>query len=404
MDAAERLMRRCDELNACSEEPDRLTRRYGTDALRQAQRLVSGWMEEAGLETRRDAVGNLIGRRASGAPKATTLLLGSHLDSVRDGGRYDGPLGVLTAMAAVESLKGVALPFDIDVYAFAEEEGLRFHTAYLGSRALVADLDAATLAVRDADGISVAEAMREFGGDPDRLASAERDADGMIGYFEVHIEQGPVLERSALPVGVVTDIIGQTKSTITFTGTAGHGGTVPMAMRRDALPAAAEYILAVERIGRDTPGLVATVGKLAVEPGAANVIPGRVQLSLDLRHADNAVWREKDAELRAIATSIADARELEVLVQTVMETPAVACDPALTGALESSITSVGIQPLRLVSGAGHDAVPLSMRMPVAMLFVRCKGGISHHPAESVEAADVAVAINVLSRAVRALAG
>ncbi len=404
MDAANRLMRRCDELNKYSEEPGRLTRAYGGDALRQAMRLVAGWMADAGLETRRDAVGNLIGRRSSGMAHAKTLLLGSHLDSVRDGGKYDGPLGVLTALAALETFQDAGLPFDVEVYAFADEEGLRFHTAYLGSRALTGDLDAAALAVRDADGVTIAEAMRAFGGDPANLAAAARDPATLIGYIEAHIEQGPVLERRDLPVGVVTEIIGQIKQTIVFTGVAGHGGTVPMAMRADALPAAAEYVLAVEKIGRASPGLVATVGKMSVAPGATNVIPGRVELSLDLRHADDAVWRAKAGELEAVAREIALQRHLAVEISPIMATPGIACDPNLTAVLERAIRTAGVEPLRLVSGAGHDAVPLSKKMPVAMLFVRCQDGVSHNPAESVDAADVAVAITVLTGVIRALAG
>jgi allantoate deiminase len=397
------VMTCCDRLNECSEEPGCLTRRYGTEALRRAQELVAGWMREAGLETRRDAAGNLIGRRASGKANAKTLLLGSHLDSVRDGGRYDGPVGVLTAIAALDSLREADLPFDVEVCAFADEEGLRFHTAYLGSAALVGGLDAATLDMRDRDGVSIVEAMRQFGGNPDDLPSAERDPASLIGWIEAHIEQGPVLEARGLPVGVVTDIIGASKAAIVFTGTAGHAGTVPMAMRRDALTAAAEFALAVERVGRETPGLVATVGQFAIEPGATNVIPGQATLSLDLRHAENAVCRAKADELRAIAAEIAARRGLAVDFKTIMETPAVACDPGLTAVLEQAILAIGETPLRLVSGAGHDAVPLSRRMPVAMLFVRCKDGISHNPAESISAEDAATAVRVLTEAIRLLA-
>ena len=397
------LMARFDHLNECSEETGCLTRRYGTEALRRAQALVAGWMREAGLETRRDAAGNLIGRRASGKPDAKTLLLGSHLDSVRDGGRYDGPLGVLTAIAALESLRDADLPFDIEVYAFADEEGLRFQTTYLGSRPLVGALGPDDLAMRDPDGVSVAEAMRQFGGDPDDLGSAERDPTTLIGYVEAHIEQGPVLEERGLPVGAVTDIIGSMKGLIAFTGVAGHAGTVPMTMRHDALTAAAEFALAVERAGRETPGLVATVGKLRIDPGAANVIPGRAELTLDLRHAEDAVWRAKAEEMRVMAAEIAARRGLALDFKTIMETPAVAGDPVLTSLLEQAISAIGETPLRLVSGAGHDAVPLSRRMPVAMLFVRCKGGVSHNPAESIAAEDAAVAVRALTEAIRLLA-
>lgn len=402
-DLAARVMARCDDLAGQSEESGRLTRRYGTPALRAAQEMTAGWMREAGLTVRRDAPGNLIGRRHAIAPGAKTLLLGSHLDSVRDAGRYDGPMGVLVAIAAVEALAETRLPVAIEIYAFADEEGLRFHTSYLGSRPLVGALDPATLEVRDEEGVSVAEAMRAFGGDPGAIGSARRDPATLLGYIEAHIEQGPVLERLGLPVGVVTDIIGQTKAVVTYTGTAGHAGTTPMAMRKDALAAAAEFTLAVESTGNAAPGLVATVGRLTVEPGATNVIPGRVALSLDIRHADDATWRKAFADLVSEAERIADRRGDEVELATVMETPGVACDPALTAALERAISAAGLPPHRLVSGAGHDAVPLSGEMPVAMLFVRCKDGLSHNPAESITADDCGVAIDVLRRTILSLA-
>ncbi len=397
--AAARVMTRCDELAAFSEEPDRLTRRYGTAALRQAGESVARWMREAGLAVQRDAVGNVRGRR-EGPPGAKTLLLGSHLDSVRDAGRYDGPLGVLTAIEAVSALSSTTLPFALEVYAFAEEEGLRFHTSYLGSRAVTGTLDAATLAMRDAEGRSVAEVCREFAGDPANLAAARRDPDDLLGYLEVHIEQGPVLERRGLPVGVVTDIIGQGKELLTFTGIAGHAGTVPMNHRADALATAAGFVSAVERIGRETDGLVATVGRLTVEPGAANVIPGRVTATLDIRHARDEIWQGAIAAACQAAREAGALRGVQVESQTVMQTPAVRCDSRLVELLASAVATTGIEPLRMVSGAGHDAVPLSRITPVAMLFVRCAGGISHNPAESVMAADVAVAFDVLTNAVR----
>ena len=340
MDAAARFMTHCDELNHCSEEPDKLTRRYGSAALRQAQTLVAQWMQEAGLEIRRDAAGNLIGRRPSGLPNAKTLLLGSHLDSVRDGGKYDGPLGVLTALAALESLRDVALPFDIDLYAFADEEGLRFHTTYLGSRALTGDLDAKTMAVRDAAEISVTDAMRAFGGDPDHLATAERDPASLIGYIEAHIEQGPVLERARF-AGRGRD--GHHRSNQIDDHL--HRNRGPRRDRADGdaprRPARRRRIRAGGRdagpgnagAGRDRRQTGGRTGR-----GERHPRPGQPQSRSPPR--DDAVWRAKDAELRAVAEEIALRRGLSVAIHTVMETPAVACDPALTAVLETAIASV----------------------------------------------------------------
>ena len=399
------IMDRCDLLAECSEEAGRLTRRYGTPALRRAQDMVAGWMSEAGMAVRRDAAGNLIGRREGDGTDPRALLLGSHLDSVRDAGRYDGPLGVLTALAAVERLHadGRLLPFPVEVIAFADEEGLRFHTTYLGSLALTGGLDAALLARTDETGVSVADAMRGFGGDPDTLAAARRDPASLLGYAEVHIEQGPVLEALGLPAGVVSAIIGQIRARLAFAGSAGHAGTVPMAFRRDALPAAAEFVLAVEEVGRGHDGMVATVGQLAPEPGASNVIPGRVEVTLDLRHADGQTRAIAFATLQERAADIAARRGLTAEWSNVQETDEITCDPHLTGLLERALLATDHQSHRLVSGAGHDAVALSAIAPVAMLFVRCAGGISHNPAESVTAADVAVAVDVVDQFVELLA-
>ncbi len=401
---ASTVMTRCDVLAECTEEPGRITRRYATPALAAAQDLVAGWMREAGLATRRDAVGNLIGRWDGDAPGAPAVLLGGHLDTVRDAGRYDGTLGVLTGLAVVERLRarGPRLPVPIEVVAFADEEGLRFHTSYLGSRGFLGALDPATLARMDETGLSVEQAIREAGGDPERAASGLSPGPYRA-FIEAHIEQGPVLEARGLPVGVVSAIAGQTRATLTFSGEAGHAGTVPMALRRDALCAAAEFVLIAEQTARQTNGLVATIGQLALEPGAGNVIPGRVTHSLDVRHADDTIRRRAVAELLEQAKAIAERRQVELAVDVAGDNKAVACDEALTDVLASAIADAGWEVARLVSGAGHDAAALSVAMPVAMLFVRCERGISHNPAESVQAEDVAVAIDVLTRAVERLA-
>ena len=393
------VLERCDVLARCSEEPGRLTRRFATRALAEARDLVAGWMREAGLEPRTDAVGNLIGRRDGPGP---TLLLGSHLDSVRDAGRYDGPLGVLLALAAAQRVRERPLPFALEVVAFADEEGVRYGTAFLGSALLAGRFEAGWLERGDADGVAMADAIRGWGGDPAALGGPARD--DLLGYLEVHIEQGPVLDDAELPVGVVEAIAGQTRASVTFAGAAAHAGTTPMTARRDALAAAAEWIGAVEAVGRGTAGLVATVGELDVDPGAANVVPGRVVASLDVRHADDGARNAAVRALRERADAIGAARDVEVGWEDVQATPAVRCDPSLTDHLAGIAAAVtGARAPRLASGAGHDAVMLSSVTPVAMLFVRCERGISHHPAEAVRAGDVAVALDVTTRLLEELA-
>ena len=395
---AEQVMQRADALAGCSAEAGRITRVAYSPAMRCANNLVAGWMREAGLSVREDAAGNLIGRHDARHPGAKTLLIGSHLDSVRDAGRYDGPLGVLVAIACVQKLHdaGERLPFAIEVVGFCDEEGVRFQTTYLGSRALAGTLAAADLARVDAQGVSIAEAMRRFGGNPEHLELARREARELIGYVEVHIEQGPVLDRMALPVGVVTGIVGQTRATLTFTGRAGHAGTTPPGFRQDALAGAAHMILLVETLMHREPGLLATVGQIEIQPGASNVIPGVARLTVDLRHADDAV-RERFMELLAAsARHVARQRRLEVKHEIVQSTASVGCAPEFISLLHQAAQAHVPQVMELPSGAGHDAAALAALTPVGMLFVRCKDGISHHPDESVQAEDVAVAVGVLN--------
>ncbi|MGZ3666958.1 MAG: allantoate amidohydrolase [Ktedonobacterales bacterium] len=404
-EAAEVIMARCDQLAACTEEPGRVTRRYGTAAMRAANELVARWMARAGMDVREDNAGNLIGRYEAATPGGRTLLLGSHLDSVRDAGRYDGPLGVLLAVMLVERLhaRGERLPFAIEVLGFADEEGLRFHTAYLGSSVFAGTFDAAALALRDPESVALDEAILAFGGDPARLHLDRRDGGDLIGYCEVHIEQGPVLEARGLPVGIVGAIAGQTRCEVRFEGRAGHAGTVPMPLRRDALCAASEFVLAVEAAGRETDGLVATVGQLRVEPDASNVIPGVVVLSLDVRHQEDARREAACEALHRRAEEIARARNVGLRWQTLQRNAAVACSPSMTERLAQAVAAEGIEVLTLPSGAGHDGVSMQRLTDIAMLFVRCERGISHNPAESVEVADVAVAIAVMERFLAVLA-
>ncbi len=394
---ASRVMDQCEELSRLSEEDTGLTRRYGTSALRATQDQVDRWMIAAGMTTRRDAIGNLIGRYDGAAAAAPSLVLGSHLDSVRDAGKYDGPLGVLVALAAVTHLheQGIRLPFAIELPAFADEEGLRFHTDYLGSRAYLGAVDPRFLERVDNDGITLRDAILGFGGDPDASCHVRSCPADVLGYVEVHIEQGPTLEAAGLPVGVVSAIAGQSKYMIELRGVAGHAGTVAMDRRHDALAAAAELILAAEAIARETEDLVATVGELYVKPGASNVIPNHVRLSLDIRHPADDIRKRAIATLRERVDSLHQARGVTSTWEIAMENPARPADPDLARMLASAIEATGYAPVWLPSGAGHDGVALSAAMPFAMLFVRCKDGVSHNPAESVTTEDVAVAIAVI---------
>jgi allantoate deiminase len=396
------VLERCDRLAEVSEEPDRLVRRYATPAMRAANDLVAGWMEAAGLEPSEDAVGNLIGRREGAGGR--TLVLGSHLDTVLDAGRYDGPLGVMAGIAVAARLRDRELPFALEVVGFADEEGLRYGTAFLGSSAMAGRFAPAWLALADADGVTLADALRAFGGDPDAVASAARDPAELLAYCEVHIEQGPALERHGVPLGVVTAIAGQSHAEVRFTGEAGHAGTVPMEARRDALTAAAEWILSVEALARRRDPLVATVGRLGVRPGARNVIAGEARMTLDVRHGSDAVRRQALEALRAEAVRVAAARDVALHWRARGETPAVPTSPELGERLAAALAAVGVPFERLPSGAGHDGVAMAALAPIAMLFVRCAGGVSHNPAESVAEEDVAVALDVLERFVGDLDG
>ncbi|MEN3283017.1 MAG: allantoate deiminase, partial [Solirubrobacteraceae bacterium] len=316
------VLERCDALAEFSDDPGRLTRRFATPAWRAAGEAVEAWMHEAGMATRRDAIGNVIGRLEGAG--AGTFVLGSHLDTVVDAGRYDGPLGVLVAIACAQRLRdeGREPPLALEVVAFADEEGVRYGTAYLGSATLAGTLDRALLERTDVNGISMADAIAAIGGDATALDGARRDPVDLLGYCEVHIEQGPVLEEEDVPVGVVTAIAGQTRARVTFAGSPGHAGTVPMEMRHDALPAAAEWILAVEEAARAGEGLVATVGDARIDPGAANVIPGQVILALDVRHADDGARAAAAAQLRERADAIARARGLRSAWTPMQDNPA----------------------------------------------------------------------------------
>jgi allantoate deiminase len=382
------IIDRCRAIAAFSETPTGLLRTFLSPPMREAHRLLGEWMEAAGMQVRVDAAGNLRGVYPGGPG---SLLLGSHIDTVPNAGAFDGVLGVVLAIALVDALDGRRLPFSIEVVAFSEEEGVRFGVPFIGSRALAATIDSELLSRCDAAGISVEEAIRQFGLDPDELPKAAVD-ERVFAYLEFHIEQGPVLESLGLPLGVVTSIAGQSRFTLNFRGHANHAGTTPMHLRRDALTAAARWISIVERHARATPGLVATVGSVEALPGASNIVPGTVHASLDVRHSDDAVRLQSAAALLDAASRIGARRRIAVDWQENLDQRATACDPCLVVALERAVAAAGFPVQRICSGAGHDAMILAARVPVAMLFLRSPEGLSHHPDESVHAADIEAAL------------
>jgi allantoate deiminase len=398
MSDAKEIMRRLNALAQISEDPGKLTRTFASPAMRRANQLVARWMRRAGMQVRPDAIGNLIGHYAGKKPGAKILLLGSHLDTVRDAGKFDGPLGVILAIACVEHLyrRQIRFPFAVQVIGFADEEGVRYQTAYLGSKALAGCFDPADLQRKDAAGISMAEAIRIFGGHPTKIKSAAMNPKELLGYIEAHIEQGPVLEKENLALATVTVIAGQTRAKIIFQGRAGHAGTTPMNLRKDALCAAAEFILAAEHLARNTTGLVATIGQIHAGPGAVNVIAGETRLSLDVRHAKESTRRSALKKLKLISQKIAKKRGLKIDFNLVHEASSVACSTKLSGLLAQAVLRRQKKLLQLPSGAGHDTAVMAGICPAAMLFIRCKNGISHHPAESVKSGDVKIALEVMN--------
>ncbi|VUT00354.1 allantoate amidohydrolase [Klebsiella spallanzanii] len=400
--AAARVMARADELAAISETPEGLTRVYLSPQHLQANQQAALWMTQAGMTVWQDSVGNICGRYEGEQEGAPAILLGSHLDTVRNAGRYDGMLGVLTAIEVVHSLhrQGRRLKKAIEIVGFCDEEGTRFGITLLGSRGLTGTWPESWLAQTDADGVSVAQAMVLAGLDPARIHLAARSQEEIAAYLELHIEQGPCLEQEGLALGVVEAINGARRLNCCFTGEAGHAGTVPMSHRKDALAAAAEWMVLVETLTREQGGnLVATVGTLRCAPGAVNVIPGEVTLTLDIRGPNDQPLDALLNRLLASAQDIAARRHLQFSAEEFYRIAATACDSELQRVLSEAVQEVQERSVSLPSGAGHDAIAIAERWPSAMLFVRCKGGISHHPAESVTADDVALAIDAYSRAV-----
>ena len=384
MRPAFQIIERCRKLAAHTEEPGFITRTFLSDAMRGVHADVGTWMQHAGMTVSIDAVGNIRGYYAGVTPDAPRLIIGSHLDTVPRAGAFDGILGVVLGVELVELLIGRRFRFAIEVVGFSEEEGVRFGVPFIGSRALMGDID-------DALGALVAEPIRAYGLDPSKIADA-RVIGPTIGYLEFHIEQGPVLESLKLSLGVVTAIAGQSRLDVRFEGHANHAGTTPMHLRRDALAGASEWISAVERealAGRD---LVATVGRIEARPGAGNVIAESAVMSLDVRHTDDAVRTGVVARLLESAKQIATRRGLRVTSELRLDQPAAPLDAALTEVLAEAVRAGGHSDYRMPSGAGHDAMIMARQMPAAMLFLRSPGGISHHPDESVLAQDVAAAL------------
>ncbi|CFU85562.1 allantoate amidohydrolase [Yersinia pseudotuberculosis] len=400
--AALQVLARCDVLAAISESPEGLTRVYLSPEHLRANRQVGEWMQAVGMQVWQDTVGNICGRYEGRQPDAPAILLGSHLDTVRNAGRYDGMLGVLTALEVVGYLHRhqQRLPVAIEVIGFADEEGTRFGITLLGSKGVTGCWPVEWLNTTDADGISVAQAMVRAGLDPMDIGQSARAANAFCAYLELHIEQGPCLEKAGLALGVVTDINGARRLQCQFTGLAGHAGTVPMGQRQDALAGAAEWMCAVEALtAAQGEHLVATVGTLTCLPGAVNVIPGQVRLTLDIRGPNDRGVNDLLTRLLAEAEAIATRRGITFAAEGFYRIKATACDSALQQCISQSISQVQGRCLALPSGAGHDAIAMAECWPVGMLFVRCKGGVSHHPDESVTSSDVAVAIQAYLEAV-----
>lgn len=407
----EKAQRMIDALTAISASPDHLTRLYLTPEHKRAAELVGEWMREAGLSTRLDAAGTMRGSMPPGKAGRSgnkALLIGSHIDTVINAGRYDGNLGVVVGILAVETLKarGVALPFGIDILAFGDEEGVRFPVTLTTSAVTAGVFDPKALEITDDADISLRDALIAFGGDPARLKEEAYQRPSVLGYLEVHIEQGPVLERAQEPLGVVTAIASQSRHRIRIKGEAGHAGTVPMNMRHDALAAAAEIMLAIEAIARkgSKSSLVATVGHVEVMPGASNVIPADVRFSLDVRAANDKARQEAVEAITLVARKVDKTRHVVVGVETMLEKPVATCGARLQKAIGKAVTAVQGQPARsMMSGAGHDGQSMVHLGEFGMIFVRCRAGISHNPAEFVTVDDMGIAVEALVETILELA-
>ena len=397
VEQAREVIRWCRQLAKLSDDRNAITRTFLSKPMRDVHTSLATWMARVGMTVRVDAIGNIRGvypPRVSPLPAAAAprFYIGSHLDTVPNAGAFDGVLGTVLAIALVELLDGKRFPFAIEVVGFSDEEGVRFGAPFLGSRALAGTFDTRLLDRLDEGGRSLRDAIRHFGLDPNRIPDAQAPANA-LGYLEFHIEQGPVLENLNLPIAVVDVISGQSRADLVFDGVAGHAGTTPMKIRKDALAGAAAWIAEVEREALTTPGLVATVGRIAVEPGVGNVVPGRAVASLDVRHPADPIRQTALERLMKAANEIATRRGLTMTWEPRLDQASVAMNPAVTAMLDRSVEQSGVRAHRMPSGAGHDAMVLAAKMPAGMLFLRCEGGISHHPAENVREDDVAAALD-----------
>lgn len=389
---ASEVVARCQRLASFSEDAGSIRRTFLSAPMRNCHAEISKWLNAVGAKVSLDAAGNLRGYYPGTHNTAPRLLLGSHLDTVPNAGAYDGVLGVVLAVALLGALDGLRLPFGIEVVGFSEEEGVRFGTPFIGSRALAGSLDAEVLSFKDKNGVSVEKAIQEFGLEPAEIPRAIL-RDDCLGYLEFHIEQGPILENLGRPLAAVEAIVGQNRVEFTFSGHANHAGTTPMHLRQDALAGAAEWTVAVENVAKCTPDLVATVGSIEAKPGATNVIAGKARATLDLRHDSDSVREQTLAELTRVAENIAARRGLVVTWKTLLAQSAVPMDPFLVDQIEQALRKAGCEPHRMASGAGHDAMVLAEKVPSAMIFLRTPGGISHDPAESVQLQDVSRALD-----------
>lgn len=408
-DLGTRTLDLLDRLAAVTDEPGRITRLYLSPAHRRAADMVAGWMRERGLEVVEDAIGTVRGFLPPGIPGPQAnrrLLIGSHIDTVIDAGKFDGNLGVVAGLLVVEELKArdVVLPFGLEVLAFGDEEGVRFPTALSSSAAVSGTYRGEWLDMTDRDGVVLRDAIRRHGGDPARIRDTVIPSGSVIGYVELHIEQGPVLEHKGEPLGVVTSIAGQSRFRISVTGEAGHAGTVPMGLRRDAFAALAELSLFIERIAHEGTGnLVATIGRVDVRPGAVNVIPAEVEATLDIRAGADAPRLAAIERIRYEADEIARRRGVKIRFERFLDVPTCPMNDDLQDGLAAAVASLGESTRRLPSGAGHDAMAMARAFPSAMLFVRSRGGISHNPAEFTSVADLGLAVETMVRFVEAMA-
>jgi allantoate deiminase len=386
---------RCDWLAQYSQDTSCMDRRYLTKEHKLANNQVSLWMQEAGMKVWQDEAGNQWGALQSAFPNAPTLVIGSHLDTVPNGGKYDGILGVLLPISIVQYLKDnhQTLAFNLQIVGFGDEEGTRFGATLLGSHAVAGTWQENWATLTDGNGICLAQAMREFGLDINRIRHGARNND-INAFLEIHIEQGPVLEAQNLSVGIVNAIAGARRFKCVVTGMAGHAGTVPMVMRQDALAGAAEMILTIELIAKEQ-NVVATVGKLSCLSGATNVISGKTEFSIDIRSEDDRQRDKAFAQIEQRLHKIAVNRRLTLDILQTHQASAVTCDKELQNKLACSIEKAEITPFTLTSGAGHDTMAMANICPVAMLFMRCAKGISHHPAEAICSNDVEQAMNVV---------